>query len=62
MNNTTHQLPARAGICGGLLTVLLHIQVEELAKSALLAAVGTAVSFSVTLLLKWLFRRVQKRG
>lgn len=51
--------PTKAGTLGGtLLVVLLHISGEEVVKTALLAAVGAVVSFSVSFLLN---RMVKKR-
>lgn len=52
----------RAGTLGGtFLVLLLHITSEELLKTALLAAVGAAVSFGVSFVLNRVVRR-RKRG
>ncbi|TAM99789.1 MAG: hypothetical protein EPN39_05900 [Chitinophagaceae bacterium] len=47
----------QAGITGGtLLSLLPIISSEELAKALILAALGTAVSFGVSLILQWLIK------
>ena len=51
----------RTGTIGGLLTVLLaNIATFELVKTALLAAVGTAVSFGMSVLLQRITKRNSK--
>jgi mannitol-specific phosphotransferase system IIBC component len=51
----------KSGTAGGtLLTLWINIQQEDLLKTALLAAIGAAVSFSVSLLLKWLVKRLRR--
>ena len=45
---------------GTLLTILGNIKSEDLIKTAILAAIGAVVSFSVTLLLKFFLRRLKK--
>jgi hypothetical protein len=53
--------PAKAGTAGGILTILLaNITSGEILKTALLAAVGATVSFTVSMLLKWMIRQVRK--
>ena len=60
--NYPSDFSTRAGTTGGtLLVVLLQISTDELAKTSVLAAVGAVVSFSVSLLLKYLFRYVRKK-
>jgi len=50
-----------AGTAGGTLTIILaNIPAADLIKTALLAAVGALVSFSVSLLLRVLVRRWRK--
>ena len=52
-----------AGTTGGtLLVVLLQVGQGELVKTMLLAAVGAAVSFTVSLFLKWLLRHFRQKG
>ncbi len=51
----------KAGTAGGtLLTILANINCGDLIKTGVLAAVGAVVSFSVTLLLKFLIKRSKK--
>jgi hypothetical protein len=55
-DNTT-----KAGTMGGtFLSIFFNIDNEDLLKTAILAAVGALVSFSVTLTLKFLLRRRKK--
>jgi hypothetical protein len=57
-NNANADASTRAGTIGGtFLIVLLHITSEELMKTALLAAVGALVSFSVSFLLNKLVKK-----
>jgi len=56
MNNTT-----RVGTIGGtLLTVFYNVNLEDLAKTVILAAIGAIVSFSVSLALKAIVKRFTK--
>ncbi len=51
----------KAGTAGGtLLSIFANINNEDLAKTAVLAAIGAVVSFGVTLLLKLLVKRIKK--
>ena len=51
----------KAGTAGGtLLTIFANINSGDLIKTGVLAAVGAAVSFGVTLLLKILIKRLKK--
>jgi uncharacterized membrane protein len=52
---------ARAGTVGGTLTVLLTLSPAAVLETALLAAVGAAVSYGVSMGLKALHRRWQQR-
>jgi hypothetical protein len=47
-------------ICGTMLVLLFKLNSEDLIVSALLAATGAAVSFFVSVLLKWVWRRICK--
>lgn len=50
----------KAGTAGGtLLTVFFNIRSEDLLKTIILAGIGAAVSFSITLLLKHLFKKIK---
>ena len=51
----------KAGTLGGtLLTLLVNIDNEDLIKTGILAAIGAFVSFTVTLILKFLIKRLKK--
>lgn len=51
----------KAGTIGGtFLSIFFNIDNEDLIKTALLAAIGAIVSFSVTLFLKFLIKRIKK--
>lgn len=55
--------PTTSGTVGGFLLVwLLQIQPGQLVETVILSAVGAAVSFSVSLALKWLFRRFRQKS
>jgi Na+-translocating ferredoxin:NAD+ oxidoreductase RnfA subunit len=61
MNNSSITPATKAGTAGGILTILLaNINSGEILKTAVLAAVGAAVSFTVSMVLKWMLRRVRK--
>jgi uncharacterized membrane protein len=50
------------GTLGGtLLVVIIQLEPRELVKTAVLAAVGAAVSWVVTMGLRWMVKRVRKR-
>ncbi|MCW3091404.1 MAG: hypothetical protein JWP81_2473 [Ferruginibacter sp.] len=52
----------KAGTAGGtLLVLLLNIGTAEILNTAILAAVGAAVSFTVSLLLRWLLKRLTRK-
>jgi mannitol-specific phosphotransferase system IIBC component len=55
-DNTT-----KAGTAGGtLLTIFANITSEDVLKTITLAAIGAAVSFTVTIFLKALIKRLKK--
>lgn len=55
-DNTT-----KAGTAGGtLLTIFANITSEDVFKTVILAAIGAAVSFTVTIFLKALIKRLKK--
>jgi urea transporter len=59
--NLSPDLSTRAGTIGGtLMVVLLQITSEEIIKTAVLAGIGAIVSFSISLVLKYLVRRIKK--
>ncbi len=43
-------------VSGTALTVLMNIGSSDIIKTAILAAIGAVVSFSISVLLKWLFK------
>jgi hypothetical protein len=47
-------------VCGTALTVLVNIGSSDIIKTVFLAALGAVVSFSVSLLLKWLVKKFKK--
>jgi hypothetical protein len=52
----------KAGTIGGtLLTIVCNIYLADLARTAVLAAVGAGVSFTVSVFLKWLIRQLKKK-
>ena len=48
-------------LCGTMLVLLFKINSEDLLVSAVLAATGAAVSFGVSVFLKWLMERIRKK-
>jgi len=54
--------PTRMGTLGGtLLVVIIQLEPRELVKTAILAAIGAAVSWLVTMGLRWMVTRARKR-
>ena len=50
------------GTLGGtLLVVIIQLEPRELVKTAILAAIGAAVSWLVTMGLRWMVTRARKR-
>ena len=47
-------------VCGTVLTVLVNIGSSEIIKTVVLAALGAVVGFSVSLLMKWLVKLLNK--
>jgi hypothetical protein len=51
----------KAGTAGGtLLTIVCNIHLADLSRTAVLAAVGAGVSFTVSVFLRWLIRKFKK--
>ena len=44
-------------ICGTVLTVIVNLDLQDITRTAVLAAVGAVVSFSVSVILKWIFKQ-----
>ena len=52
----------KAGTIGGtLLSVFWNIQTVDIAKTVCLAVIGAVVSFVVSLMLKWVVRKIRER-
>lgn len=52
---------SKAGTIGGVLTiVLVNITSGEILKTITLAAIGAAVSFTVSIGLKWMIRKLKR--
>jgi mannitol-specific phosphotransferase system IIBC component len=47
-------------VSGTVLTIAVNIGSSDLLKTVILAALGAVVSFSVSLLLKWLVKKFKK--
>ncbi len=61
MNQGYFDNSTKAGTAGGtLLTIFANINSSDILKTAVLAALGAIVSFSVTILLKFLIKRLKK--
>jgi hypothetical protein len=60
MNQVFDNTTKRGTVGGTLLTIFGNIHSSDIVKTAILAAIGAMVSFSVTLLLKFLIRRMKK--
>lgn len=61
MMNQVFDNNTKAGTAGGtLLVIFLNIRSEDVIKTSVLAAIGAVVSFAVTLLLKFMIKRLRK--
>ena len=59
--NQIFDIHTKAGAASGaLLTIFANIHSEDLVKTAVLAAIGAAVSFSITLFLKVITKYLKK--
>lgn len=47
-------------VSGTVLTVLMNIGSSDVIKTVILAALGAVVSFSVSVLLKWLVKKIRR--
>ncbi len=47
-------------VSGTVLTVVMNIGSSDIIETVVLAALGAVVSFSVSLLLKWLVKKIKK--
>lgn len=56
------QYPMKTGTLGGtLLVLLMHIGLEDVGKTMMLAGIGASVSFVVTLGWKWMVQTIRKK-
>ena len=61
MATTNTQGGTLAGTAGGtLLTIVTSLHMEEVMRTVILACLGAVVSFSFSLFMKWLVKRVRK--
>jgi hypothetical protein len=61
MNDSLITPASKAGTAGGIVIILLvNINSGEILKTILLSAVGAAVSFTVSITLKWIIHRFKK--
>jgi hypothetical protein len=61
MSDASFTPASKAGTAGGILTVIVvNINSGEILKTIALSAVGAAVSFIVSIFLKWMIRRIKK--
>jgi mannitol-specific phosphotransferase system IIBC component len=52
-----------AGTAGGtLLTIFANIHSEDIVKTAVLACIGAVVSFTISIGLKWITRKMQRKS
>ena len=62
MNNIVNDSSTQTGTIGGtLLSIAANISSGDLFRTAILAAVGAIVSFTVSVLLKMLLHRIKKK-
>lgn len=59
MEHTGEHTTTIGTISGTLLSVAATIDLQDISKTIVLAAVGASVSFLVTLFLKWVWRRIK---
>jgi hypothetical protein len=61
MSDNVNHTASRAGIAGGMLTVILmNISSADIVKTIVMTTIGTIVSFGVTMMLKSLIERIKK--
>lgn len=61
MDTSQSSLPTKAGTAGGTLLVLLRLPATQILETAILAAIGAAVSYLVTMGLKWALRSLKRK-
>ena len=63
MNLPHLDISVKAGMLGGtLLSILANIHYSDVLKTSILAAIGAVVGFLVTILLKFLIKRIKRIG
>jgi mannitol-specific phosphotransferase system IIBC component len=61
MNDAFITPASKAGTAGGIVTILLvNINSGEILKTIALAALGAVVSFTVSICMKWMIRKLKK--
>ena len=60
MNQVFDNTTKKCTVGGTLLSIFGNINSSDILKTAILAAIGAMVSFSVTLFLKFLIKRIKK--
>lgn len=61
MGDTSFTPASKAGTAGGILIIILvNINSGEILKTIALSALGAAVSFTVSITLKWMIRQIKK--
>lgn len=62
MSDQLYSSGMRAGTIGGtVVAIIANIAAAELFKTAVLAAVGAAVSFSISVVMKWAVNKIGKK-
>ncbi len=62
MSDQFYSSGMRAGTIGGtVVAIITNIAVAEIFKTAILAAVGAVVSFSISVLMKWVVNKIRMR-
>lgn len=51
-----------AGTAGGtLLTIFVNIHSEDIVKTAVLACIGAVVSFTISVIMKWIAKKLRRQ-
>lgn len=57
----THKIATEVGVIGGTLSGVVATYSNDIFKTVLFAAIGAATSFFVTVILKWLSKKIFKK-
>jgi hypothetical protein len=60
MNHYFDHTTKAGTLCGTMLTIFANIHSEDIIKTVVLAAIGAVVSFTITVLLKFLIKLMKK--